>query len=165
MILYTSTPREASGAPFVAESADNGRPRHFVGSALLIIFTVCFIALAAAAKLEAPFRSDQSLFLLYARMLSQGFKLYVDIWDIKQPAIYWFYLASAEIFSYSERGVHLGELTWSAAFSVCLILTLRRYFMHWTLAFLSPLIIVGNYFIHVGATEQTQAEWLVGFPL
>ena len=126
---------------------------------------MCVITLAAAAKLEAPFRSDQSLFLLYARMLSQGFKLYVDIWDIKQPAIYWFYLASAEIFSYSERGVHIGELIWSAAFSVCLILTLRKYFTHWALVPLSPVVVVGNYFLYVGATEQTQIEWLVGFPL
>src|SRR5512132_3726630 len=165
MILYTPTLREKIDAPFVAHSANHGRPRHFLASALLIIFTVCFIALAAAAKIEAPFRSDQSLFLLYARMLSQGYKLYVDIWDIKQPAIYWFYLASAEVFPYSERGVHLGELAWSAAFSACLILTLRQYFTHWALSPLSPLIVVGNYFLHVGATEQTQAEWLVGFPL
>jgi hypothetical protein len=165
MISHSSTPQARISPPLVAHSGDRTRPRHLLWSALLITFSVCAITLAALAKLEAPFRSDQSLFLLYARMLSQGFKLYVDIWDIKQPAIYWFYLASAEIFSYSERGVHLGELVWSAAFSVCLILTLRNYFTHWALVPLSSLVVVGNYFMQVGATEQTQVEWLVGFPL
>ena len=165
MISYSSTPLEEVSPSLVAHSGKQTRPRHLLWSALLVIFSVCVITLAAAAKLEAPFRSDQSLFLLYARMLSQGFKLYLDIWDIKQPAIYWFYLASAEIFSYSERGVHIGELIWSAAFSVCLILTLRKYFTHWALVPLSPVVVVGNYFLYVGATEQTQIEWLVGFPL
>jgi hypothetical protein len=149
----------------IARSGEQIWRRRVLWSALLITFSIGFITLAAAAKLEAPFRSDQSLFLLYARMLSRGFKLYVDIWDIKQPAIYWFYLASAEIFSYTERGIHLGEFVLSAAFSICLISTLRNYFAHWALVALSPLVVVGSYFLQVGATEQTQVEGLIGFPL
>jgi Dolichyl-phosphate-mannose-protein mannosyltransferase len=165
MISNRSTAQLKIRPSLIARSGEQIWRRRVLWSALLVTFTISFITLAAAAKLEAPFRSDQSLFLLYARMLSRGFKLYVDIWDIKQPAIYWFYMASAEIFSYTERGIHLGEFVWSAAFSICLILTLRNYFAHWAVVALAPLVVVGNYFLQVGATEQTQVEGLIGFPL
>ena len=81
-------------------------------------------------KLLTPFDGDQALFLYFAQAIDHGEKLYVDVWDMKQPGVFWFYWLGGKIFGSSELGVKLLELGWFLAFALCLILCLRRTLFH-----------------------------------
>ena len=54
-------------------------------AAALVVFT-------GALCLALPFWGDQALFTVYARQLAEGAVLYRDIFDVKQPGIFLFYL-------------------------------------------------------------------------
>lgn len=58
-------------------------------------FVLMLIAGIGALKLLTPFDGDQALFLYFAQAIDHGEKLYVDVWDMKQPGVFWFYWASA----------------------------------------------------------------------
>lgn len=49
---------------------------------------------------------------------------------MKQPGVFWFYWLGGKVFGSSELGVKLLELGWFLSFAVCLILCLRRTFIH-----------------------------------
>jgi hypothetical protein len=49
------------------------------------------VALLATASLWWPDNWDNSLFVAGARTLDHGGEYYRDVWDIKQPGIYWFH--------------------------------------------------------------------------
>jgi hypothetical protein len=90
------------------------------------------LALAAVVSLGAlnlnyPFVADQVIALLGAKSLAAGGTLYVDFWDNKMPALFWFYRLAGEWFGFDEFGVHLLELAWMTVFAVVLMLSLRGY--------------------------------------
>jgi hypothetical protein len=62
-----------------------------------------------------PETGDQALFRYGARVLADGGTLYLDFWDNKQPGVYWFRRAAAELFGDGERGVFALYVLWSAA--------------------------------------------------
>lgn len=124
-----------------------------------------FVVLVGLLNLPLPFHGDQALFNLGAVRMSEGGVLYRDFWDLKQPGIFFFYLAGGKLFGFTEVGIHLFELLYLVALSFILVVSLKRYFDHPPLTALVPLLTVGVYYGVTGSWQMTQVEGLVGFPL
>lgn len=71
-------------------------------------------------KLAFPFTGDQAMFMVGARSTRHGAVLYGGFWDIKQPAIYLFFLLAGTLDGYNEVSVHLLELVTLLGFSYAL---------------------------------------------
>ncbi|MBK9165420.1 MAG: hypothetical protein IPM21_16230 [Acidobacteria bacterium] len=105
------------------------------------------------------------MFLVYAKGLAGGSQLYVDLWDVKQPGIFYFYEFAGRIFGFSEIGIHFFELLYWIVFSAALIWITDEQFENDWLRYLMPLTTVGYYYATAGSLQMTQVETLVGFPL
>jgi hypothetical protein len=132
------------------------------------IFDALLVAVILAlglVNLPVPFFGDQALFTIGAAKISHGAVLYRDFWDLKQPGIYAFYLVAGKLFGFTELGIHTFELLYLAAFTVVLIVALKRYYQHPWVARLVPVMSIGVYYGVTGSWHLTQVEALVGFPL
>ena len=116
-------------------------------------------------KLGFPLHGDQALFLSYARGLDHGLRLYADLWDNKQPGIYWFYLVAGKSFGFTAIGMHLLEWLWLACAALMLRWAARETFTNAWVAELVPLVTVGLYYSCAGPWQMTQVEILVATPL
>ena len=123
------------------------------------------VGLIAFLSLRDGFSGDQALFLIYSKAIGNGAILYRDVWDIKQPAIFVFYLAAGKLFGFTEIGIHLLEIIYWLGFSFLLIIGLKKYFTNPLFAVLTPLFTVGIYYSVSGSLHLTQAEALVCFPM
>jgi hypothetical protein len=138
---------------------------HAKGSAALNAFAIALVVLAGGLCLAMPFWGDQALFTVYARQLTQGAVLYRDIFDVKQPGIYLFYVLGGSLFGFTEIGIHLFELIYWLVFSVFALITLRPYFSTRWAPPLVPVFTVVVYFLYAGILDLTQIEIIVGFPI
>ncbi len=123
------------------------------------------VTLLGLINLPMPFWGDQALFVLFARELDSGSVLYRDVWDVKQPGIYWFYWVAGRLFGFHEIGVHLLELLWLLALSWVLMRTGRSYLRHPLAVLCLPLLTVGAYYMTVRARMMTQVESLIALPI
>ncbi len=123
------------------------------------------VALLGLVKLTFPFSGDQAMFMVGARSMRHGAVLYGGFWDIKQPAIYVFYLLAGTLGGYDEVSVHVLELVTLLGFSFALQRAGRRLFEPRWVASLLPLFVVGLYYASARPWELTQLEALVGIPL
>jgi hypothetical protein len=112
-----------------------------------------------------PFDGDQAMFTVFAHAMRHGDRLYVDLWDVKQPGIFLFYLASGSLFGFREVGVHVGALLWALATAVCVQRALRDRVAHGWVADVAPLLTVGAFYLAAGPWDLTQIEELVALPL
>lgn len=154
---------------FVSE-AELGRISSFQKSDVSIrpaLLMVCLLpcVLLGIARLPETFTGDQAMFVVYAERLSNGGMLYTDIWDVKQPGIFLFYLAGGKLFSFSEYGIHLFELLYWLLFAVVCVKILRDYFSNNWLVYLVPMFTVGYYYFTAGSLQMTQVETLANLPV
>jgi len=112
-----------------------------------------------------PLFGDQALFLLYAEGLHRGGLLYVDLWDNKQPGIFWFFLLAGKLFGFDAVSVHLFELLWVCLAAALLTVAAHRSFASRRVAELTPLFTAGLYYWCASPWLQTQLEILVSLPL
>jgi hypothetical protein len=131
----------------------------------LSVLVILIVGLIAVLSLRDGFSGDQALFLIYSKAIDNGAILYKDVWDIKQPAIFVFYLIAGKLFGFNEVGVHLLEIIYWFALCLILITGLRNYFKNPLFAVLTPLFTTGIYYSISGSLHFTQAESLVCFPL
>ncbi|HEX8287016.1 MAG TPA: hypothetical protein VF556_03420 [Pyrinomonadaceae bacterium] len=131
----------------------------FSALALLIVGVI------AALSLSDGFSGDQALFLIYSKAIDNGAILYRDVWDIKQPAIFVFFLIAGKSFGFTEIGIHLFEFLYWLCFCLVLLVSLKKYFVNPLFAALTPLFTIGIYYTVSGSVHFTQVEALVGFPL
>jgi hypothetical protein len=89
---------------------------------------------------------DQALLAVGAAEMSNGALLYRDFWDVKQPGIYWFYLAAGTLFGFDEVGIHTFELVYMVAFAAVLLISLKGYYKNAAIARLVPLLTIGVYY-------------------
>lgn len=134
----------------------------YYGFAVLVLLIVGVIA---ALSLRDGFSGDQALFLIYSKAINGGAILYKDVWDIKQPAIFVFYLLAGNLFGFTEIGIHLLEIIYWFGLCLILIAGLKNYFTNPFFALLTPLFTIGIYYSVSGSLHFTQAESLVCFPL
>ncbi len=123
------------------------------------------ILLLGTVNLAQPLGWDQAIFTIAARRLHEGAQLYRDVWDVKQPGLFVFYLLGGSAFGFSEVGIHAFELLYWLAFSFLLQRSLKRDFPQPWAASLAPLLVVGLYYAVSGDWHLTQAEGLAGFPM
>lgn len=119
--------------------------------------------LMALPLLRIPLvHDDQSLFRLIADTLSSGGRLYSDIWDVKQPGIFWVYWIGQSLKPGTlASGVHWLFVAWMGATSVAaavvaaLAMPGRRVWM------LAPLLTVPFYVLRLEVFTIGQLEGLV----
>jgi hypothetical protein len=126
---------------------------------------MALVVLTGVLCLALPFWGDQALFTVYARQLAVGAVLYRDIFDVKQPGIFVFYLIGGALFGYTEVGIHLFELLYWLGFSLFALAALRPYFSTRWGPSIVPVFTVGVYYLYAGLLDLTQIEVLVGFPI
>lgn len=117
------------------------------------------------ARLATPLFGDQALFAVGARQLNDGQSLYGDLWDIKQPGIYWFYQVAERAFGSSEVGIHLMELAWQLATGIVALAVVASRLRDPRTGALVPVFVVGLYYATANPNDLTQIEALVGLPL
>jgi hypothetical protein len=138
---------------------------HDIHSRMLRLGVLAVIVGVVLIHVPFPFWGDQALFAYGAHGLRHGDRLYVDIWDVKQPGIYLWYLVSGSVFGFHEGGIHLAELIWSVAFAVCIQRVMRGRVANRWVADIAPLLTVGAFYAAARGWDLTQIEYLVAFPL
>lgn len=132
---------------------------------LLEAVAVTAVVILGLLNLSLPFDGDQALFNVIASKMSGGAVLYRDFWDLKQPAIFYFYMVGGKLFGFTEVGVHLFELLYMTAFCVVMLAALKDYFENPWARSLVPVLTVGLYYGVTGSWHLTQAEGLACFPM
>lgn len=123
------------------------------------------IVIFGLIKVPMPLHRDTATFLWMASLMDRGAVLYVDVWDVKQPAIFLFNYLAGKLFGFTAEGVHLFELLWQLVFAVVIVVALRPLLRYRWLAPLAPLAILASYWVFCAPHQQTQLEILVGLPL
>lgn len=121
----------------------------------------------ALPLLQLPLiHDDQALFRLVGSVLAEGGRLYRDIWDVKQPGIFWFYWLGESIRGGATgSGVHALFIAWLGATGVlaavvtALALPGRRLWM------LAPLLTIPFYTLRVNVYTTAQLEALMPLPI
>lgn len=136
--------------------------RRFARSLALGLAVIALLGVIVAVQ---PFTGDQALFASGARQLAHGDVLYRDVWDVKQPGIYAFYVLGGAIAGYGEVALHLVELATLLGFVTYLALALRtRYRRSWIAAAV-PVLTAGTYYATIEPVQLGQVESLIGIPL
>ncbi len=118
-----------------------------------------------ALNLNFPFVADHIIALTGAKSILAGGLLYVDFWDNKMPALFWFYTMAGRCFGLNEFGVHAMELVWMLGFSLVLMGTLREYCLYPWMSGLAAVAVVGVFYATAEAFHLTQVEMLTALPL
>src|SRR5262245_65009137 len=101
---------------------------------------------------------DQAIHLLGAEKLRDGGVLYRDIWDLKQPGIFWFYYVGGRLFGFTNLGIHAFELVCLLGAAVFVQLATRPLFESRRMASLASLLSVGSYYAVATRWHLTQIE-------
>jgi hypothetical protein len=121
---YTSTSvGTRTVSPHSAAEVATGREYLRLSLPLLALVALC--TTVGLTKVHYHLMDDQTLFLRGAEVLRNGGTLYRDIWDIKPPGVFLFYLAGGEMFGFTDVGIHLFELLIMVSTAVVSFLWLR----------------------------------------
>jgi hypothetical protein len=127
------------------------------------------LAVAAVAGLLAmlhlpyPLHEDQALFMYVAREMADGVRMYREFWDMKQPGIYWWYVATGSIFGFDAIGLRWMDLCWSVAVALMLWAALRG--RGALVAVLAPCLGFISFYARTTQGHLSQVEWLVAGPI
>jgi hypothetical protein len=151
--------RLAAGEPVLGTQA---RPFR---ATLLDAGVLCAIFAAGLAHLRSPFGGDQFLFLLGAQKIAHHGVMYRDFWDLKQPAVFYFYAVAGRLFGFTETGVHLFEALYQTLFAALLISVCAARFSYRWAASIVPLLTVGAYYGFASNYALTSVEAVAGLPI
>jgi hypothetical protein len=158
--MLAIAPSAATGTDSAPTSVARRRVLLALGSAAALTA----VALLGLAALAYPFDADQSTFVLGAQVLAHGGMLYRNLWDLKPPGIFLFFLAAGNLFGFDARGIHAFELLYWLAFATTIILSLRTWFGDRT-AVLAAVCTTATYYVMASWDWLTLLEPLVNFPL
>lgn len=113
--------------------------------------------------MATPFTGDQALFTVFGRQLARGDALYVDLWDLKQPALFWWYRVAGGIGGFDAVGIHLVEAAYLVGFAALMPRLLRGHLSDRAAA-VAPALSIGVYFLTAEAIDLGQAE-VIGGPV
>ena len=150
-----------------ATVADDGRVAVRSNPRLMLSMAVGLALVAALVLLHLfyPFDDDQGLFAFGARAIAHGAKMYTDVWDLKQPGIYWYFALAGSLFGFDEVGIHSFDLVWILALSVVLLcIALRTYAMPLLIG-LTPVVCLGPYYAKADPIHLSQVEIVVVLPI
>ena len=142
-------------------NAAHGRSSAAGGASVLIVLAV--VLLLTMLHLHYPFNEDQALFMYAAREMTEGAQMYREFWDMKQPGIYWWYLAVGSLFSFDAFGLRWMDLFWSLCVAGVLWAAVRQ---RGTLAaVLAPCFGFASFYGRASINQFSQVEWIVGGPI
>lgn len=129
----------------------------------LDLFVLIVVAIVGIINLPFPLGDDQSLFITGAQGMIKGKVLYRDFWDLKPPAIYYFFYIAGSLFGFSEIGIHLLELISWFFLSVTLIKVFKssNVFENKFIASLTPLFTAGIFYSLCTVDSLTQVESII----
>jgi hypothetical protein len=130
-----------------------------------MIVSIVTVTLFSAVHLVFPLDGDQSFYLYTVKHMHDGSVLYKDIWDVKQPGIFLFYLTAGKLFGFNETGIHVLEVIWMAIQCGVTIWWASILGISPHLRPLIPVFTVGAYYGAASAWHLTQVEGLAGLPL
>jgi hypothetical protein len=136
----------------------------FIRTCLAWGFTLLVVCLILFLYLPFPLGGDTAMFVYAAREMSEGARLYVDFWDMKQPGVYWFYQVGGEFFGFDSIGARAMEIVWMLALSVLLVYTLRPLLVVAGVAYLAPVVCLGLAYAQ-GYMYSGQLELLISLPI
>jgi hypothetical protein len=134
-------------------SATRRAPRWHPWTALGVLAAIC------AVSLWFPSDADEAFFGLGAQRLNAGAVYYRDLWDIKQPGIYWFYQLG-DLLGLGDLGARLLEV---ALVMVCGLLvwrTTRSWDLHPLARIAGPGLVLGTYVLLSHRSGVGQIEGL-----
>ena len=127
-------------------------------SRLSAALAIAAVALLAFVHVPYPFDDDQGLFAYGARAIAHGAHLYLDFWDLKQPAIYWYYAVAGSIFGFDEVGIHVFDLLWMCGLAIVLLRIGMRAFRAPLLAAVTPLLCLAPFYAKAEPIHLAQVE-------
>lgn len=113
--------------------------------------------------MATPFTGDQALFTVFGRQLARGDVLYADLWDLKQPGLFWWYRVAGGIGGFDAVGIHLVEAAYLVGFAALMPRLLRGHLSDRAAA-AAPALSIGVYFLTAEAIDLGQAE-VIGGPV
>ncbi len=125
------------------------------------------VCLLATAMLWWPDHGDQALFIVGGQRLNEGGVYYRDVWDIKQPGIYWFYQAGDLIdkalaeplgSGYSGLGARLLEALLIVISAALVAIVTSSWALRRSVRLAAPTVVLGPYLIwsFVGGVGQIE---------
>lgn len=133
---------------------------------LVWVWIASFVATIPTWRLPLD-HHDQALFRFGSSILRRGGELYRDIWDVKQPGIYWYYTWAEGLFGTGARfgGVHVLSSIWLSTAAVLSAWIVRRAFPSSRAWLFAPFATLGLYTFRVNAFSYAQVEGLIVLPI
>ncbi len=131
---------------------------------LLIAALILISLIVALPVLTYPMGRDQGMYANIARTMLDGGLPYVDMWDIKPPAIYTLYAMGIAIFGPGAAAIRAIDLAFLPFTLICLYLLGRRLGGTAGAGFLSGILFTVFYFTETFAS-LTQSDSLVTLPM
>lgn len=128
-----------------------------------ILIVLAVVLLLTMLHLHYPFNEDQALFMYAAREMTDGAQMYREFWDMKQPGIYWWYLAVGSIFSFDAVGLRWMDVVWSLCVAGVLWAAVRQ--RGALAAVLAPCFGFASFYGRASINQFSQVEWIVGGPI
>lgn len=139
-------------------------PRFTRREALLVGALILISLLAALPVLTYPMGRDQGMYANIARTILNGGLPYVDMWDIKPPAIYYIYAAGISVFGPGAAAIRAIDLVFLPFSLISIYLLGKRLGGTQSAGFLSGVLFTVFYFTETFAS-LTQSDSLVTLPM
>jgi hypothetical protein len=128
-------------------------PRWHSWTAFGVLAAIC------AVSLWFPSDADETFFELGARRLNEGAVYYRDLWDIKQPGIYWFYQLG-DLLGLGGMGARVLELVLVMVCGLLVWRTTRSWDLHPLARIAGPGLVLGTYVLLSHRSGVGQIEGL-----
>jgi hypothetical protein len=152
-----------------AESARGGLPAI---DAAGLSFRRVAMAWGASLLLTLPawlcgdvFSSDQALFITMAEAIRDGQRLYLDVWDNKQPGIVWLYAAAGGVFGEGWEGLRIPYSLWLATAATLLSASLMVALPGSRVWWVGPVLTLGLTMLRTNPEQVAQVEEMVALPI
>ena len=146
-------------------NAQNGVPvaNAIDGKTLLGVAALSVVLLSPSGL--GVFGFDSAAFSYVAQVLQQGGVLYRDIWDNKQPGIYWFYQSVAQLIGNDWRALFIASTLWNALTAILASIALMLALPGQRAAAWIPLLVIAILATRANPEHLGQIEALVSLPL
>jgi 4-amino-4-deoxy-L-arabinose transferase-like glycosyltransferase len=140
-------------------------PRFTGRREVMLVGILILISVAAALPvLTYPMGRDQGMYANIARTILNGGLPYIDMWDIKPPAIYYIYAAGISVFGSGAAAIRAIDLVFLPFTLLAIYLLGRRIGETAGAGFLSGVLFTVFYFTETFAS-LTQSDSLVTLPM
>ena len=109
--------------------------------------------------------SDQALFMAMAEAIRSGATLYVDVWDNKQPGIFWFYAIAGDVFASGWSGLRVLYTLWLATAATLLSAALWVALPGTRAWMFGPVLTLGVAMLRANSETVGQVEDLIALPV